>query len=134
MCKQYEYTMKPSGKASSISDSEWKIMRLLWRKAPQPSYDIIQTLVDEEGWHPSTIKTLLGRLTRKKVVGTKKYKNLFQYSPLLSEEDCIHVESQSLLDRLFDGSVKPLLLHFARRKALTQTDLDELKAILEKKG
>ncbi len=109
-------------------------MRLLWKKAPQPSYDIIQTLTEEENWHPSTIKTLLGRLTRKKAVGTRKYKNLYQYRPLLSEEECIHVESQSLLDRLFDGSVRPLLLHFARRRALTQRDLDELRAILEKKG
>jgi BlaI family penicillinase repressor len=133
ICKQYGYTMKRCDDRPPISDSEWKIMRLLWKKAPQPSYDIIQTLVAAEGWHPSTIKTLLGRLTRKRVVGTKKYKNLFQYRPLLSEEDCIHVESQSLLDRLFDGSVKPLLLHFARRKALTQSDLDELKAILEKR-
>jgi BlaI family penicillinase repressor len=125
--------MKQQSKAPSISSSEWKVMRLLWRKAPQPSYDIIQTLVEEERWHPSTIKTLLGRLTRKKVVGAKKYKNLLQYRPLVSEEDSIHLESQSLLDRLFDGSVKPLLLHFVRRNALTQNDLDELRAILETK-
>ncbi|MDB6039342.1 MAG: methicillin resistance regulatory protein MecI [Verrucomicrobiales bacterium] len=107
-------------------------MRLLWKKAPQPSYDIIQTLSEEEKWHPSTIKTLLGRLARKKAIGTEKYKNLYQYRPLLSEEECIHVESQSLIDRLFQGSVRPLLLHLARHHGLTRKDLDELRAILEK--
>ena len=48
-------------------------------------------------------------------------------------EECIQVESQSLLDRLFDGSVKPLLVHFAKNKKLSKRDLDELRKILEGK-
>ena len=116
-----------------ISDSEWKVMRVLWRRAPLPAYDIIQALSEREQWHPNTIKTLLARLHKKKAIGAKKYKNLFLYEPLVSEDECIQAESQGLLDRLFDGSVKPLLVHFARSKRLSKKDLDELRKILEGK-
>lgn len=108
-------------------------MRLLWKKAPQPAYDIIQALGTEQSWHPNTVKTLLTRLHKKKVVGIQKYKNLFLYSPLVSEEECIQAESESFLDRLFGGAVQPLLVHFARKKMLSRKDLEDLRRILEGK-
>ena len=133
MCNHYAGSTKPMPKTPAISQSEWKVMRLLWRKSPQPAYDLIQALAEEENWHPNTIKTLLGRLTRKKALGTKKYKNLFLYHPLVTEEECIQAESQSFIDRLFNGSVQPLLVHFAKNKKLSKADLDELRQILEGK-
>lgn len=108
-------------------------MRLLWRKSPQASFDLIERLGPHEGWHPNTIKTMLARLHKKKVVAVIKYKNLYLYEPLVSEEECIQAESESFLERIFEGSVKPLLVHFARRKKLSKSDLDELRKILEGK-
>jgi BlaI family transcriptional regulator, penicillinase repressor len=55
------------------------------------------------------------------------------YRPLVSEEDCLRVESESFLERCFDGAVQPLLAHFARRQKLTLKDLDRLRRILESK-
>ena len=120
-------------KPPTISDSEWKIMRLLWRKSPQGAYDLIQQLSPEEDWHPNTVKTMLARLHKKGAIAASKYKNLFLYEPLVSEEECIQAESQSFLDRIFDGSVKPLLVHFAKSKKLSKKDLEELRAILDGK-
>jgi BlaI family penicillinase repressor len=116
-----------------ISEAEWKVMRVLWKKSPQPAYDIIQALGSAEQWHPNTVKTLLARLHKKKVVAIKKYKNLFLYSPLVSEEECIQAESESFLDRLFGGAVQPLLVHFAKKRMLSKKDLDDLRRILEGK-
>ena len=108
-------------------------MKLLWEKSPQPAYDIIQALAQKEDWHANTVKTLLTRLTRKKALGTRKYKNLFLYYPLVAQEACIQAESDNLLDRLFDGAVTPLLVHFARRRKLSKQDLQYLQRILDGK-
>src|SRR4051812_11005704 len=70
-----------------ISPSEWKVMKVLWAKAPQPAYDIIHSLAETEDWHPNTVKTLLSRLCKKKAVGARKYKNLYLYHPLVTESD-----------------------------------------------
>ena len=117
----------------SISDAEWKVMRILWKKSPQPAYDIIQQLASQEQWHPNTVKTLLTRLQKKGAVSTEKYKNLYLYSPTLTEEQCIEVESENFLDRLFGGAIQPLLVHFARQRKLSKKDLEELRRILDGK-
>ena len=116
--------------SASISSAEWKIMRVLWDKHPQPAYDIIQSLEKTESWHPNTIKTLLNRLVKKKALTIQRYKNLFLYSPALKEADCVRAESQSFLERFFGGDVRPLLIHFAENKQLTAEDLAELQKIL----
>ena len=120
-------------KTPEISAAEWKVMKVLWTKAPQPAYDIVRELDGKEDWHPNTIKTILTRLVRKKALGITKYKNLFLYRPLVSEEDCVQAESESFLDRFFGGSVRPLLVHFARREKLSAADLEELKRILKER-
>lgn len=117
-----------------ITEAEWKVMKVLWAKSPQPAYDVIEHLARAEDWHPNTIKTLLSRLREKKALGVKRYKNLYLYSPLVSEDDCLHAESESFLQRLFGGSVKPLLVHFVKKQRLTAADLEELKRLLDRKG
>ena len=117
----------------TISDAEWKIMRVLWRHSPLGAYDVSEALATTERWHPNTVKTLLSRLHKKKALGIKKYKNLYLYFPLVSEEDCIQAESESFLARLFGGSIKPLLIHFAKRQKLSAEDLEELRKILKQK-
>lgn len=118
---------------SNISDAEWKIMRVLWDKHPLPAYDIIQVLEKSEDWHPNTIKTLLNRLVKKKALAVERYKNLYLYSPAIKEADCVRAESQSFLERFFGGDVRPLLVHFAENKQLTDEDLKELRKILRAK-
>jgi BlaI family penicillinase repressor len=117
-------------KLPEISAAEWKVMRLLWSKSPQPAYDLATQLAEQEDWSSSTVKTLLGRLQKKKAVRIERYKNLFLYSPAVEEKDCIARETDSLLDRLFGGSVEPLLVHFARRQKVTPAQLDRLKRVL----
>lgn len=109
-------------------------MRVLWKKSPQPAYDIIQEISATEHWHPNTIKTLLARLLKKKALAAHKYKNLYLYAPRVTQEECIQAESESFLDRIFGGAVQPLLVHFARQQKLTKADLEALRKILEEKG
>ena len=123
-----------AAKRALIADAEWKVLRVLWRKSPLGAYDIIQELAEEESWHPNTIKTLLARLVKKRAVKARKYKNLFLYEPVITEEDCISAESETLLERWFGGAVQPLLVHFAKRKKMSAADLEELRRILEGNG
>ena len=117
-------------KSPIISDAEWKVMKLLWKKSPQPAYDIAQTLCRREEWQPRTVKTLLARLVKKGALAFEPYKNLYLYRPLVSEERCVKAESESFLRDVFDGSLSMLLVHFAKRKRLTKDEIRELKRIV----
>lgn len=116
-----------------ISDSEWKVMKVLWGRSPLSAMEIIVALADTEDWHPNTVKTLLSRLHKKKAVAVEKQKNLYLYRPVVSEADCVRTESETFLHRVFGGAVKPLLAHFVEQKKVSARDLDELRKILRGK-
>ncbi len=116
-----------------ITEAEWKVMKVLWGKAPLSAMEIINALAGTEEWHPNTVKTLLSRLHKKKALGVEKQKNLYLYRPLVTEAECVKAESDSFLHRVFGGSVKPLLVHFVEKQNLSPEDLDELRKILRQK-
>src|ERR1700760_2517808 len=116
-----------------ISESEWKVMKVLWANSPLSAMEIINALADTEDWHPNTVKTLLSRLHKKKAVGVEKQRNLYLYRPIVTEAACVKTESEALLHRVFGGAGKPLLMHFGEKEELSSADLDELKKILRQK-
>lgn len=115
----------------SISDSEWKIMKLLWRKSPQPAYDIAQELGKTSKWDIRTVKTLLSRLVKKGALSYDKYKNLYLYFPVINEEEYKRAESESFLNQVFDGSVSDLFVHFARSRNLSRSEIETLRKMTE---
>ena len=106
-------------------------MELLWAKSPQPAYDLIEVLAPRERWHPNTVRTMLARLAKKKVLRAERYKNLYLYSAALSRDEFVSAESRSFLDRVFGGALRPALIHFARRHRLTPSEVEEMKRILD---
>ena len=118
----------------SISEAEWKVMKLLWRKAPQPAYDLAQQLCQTEPWHPRTVKTMLNRLVNKGVLAFEPYKNLYLYRPKFSEEECVMQQSESFLKRVFNGSVSLMLVQFVRNKKLSPSEIRKLREILNHLG
>ncbi|GLB46387.1 uracil phosphoribosyltransferase [Philodulcilactobacillus myokoensis] len=48
-----------------ITNSEWKIMRVIWTLGHSTSKQITSLLSEKEDWKASTVKTLLRRLDRK---------------------------------------------------------------------
>jgi BlaI family penicillinase repressor len=116
----------------SISETEWKIMQVLWRKSPLSMGEILDALhVEEPSWHPKTAQTLIGRLVKKGALGFKGKGRSYLYYPLVTEDECVDQESQSFLERVFGGSLKPMLAHFVEHRKLSAKEINELKRILE---
>ncbi len=115
----------------TISDAESRVMEVLWRKAPQTSEDIVSALQRDSDWHEKTIRTLLNRLLGKGAVKAQKDGRRYLYSPRLSREQWQSQESRSLLDRVFDGRLSPLLVHFSTHEKLGEKDIAELRKLLD---
>lgn len=116
-----------------IADSEWRIMKLLWKKSPQTAAEIIDKLKSDVDWTPKTIKTLLNRLTRKGALDFEKDGRTYLYFPKISEVECKREETHTFVNRVFDGALKPMLAAFLEDGKLTSEELDELRKILDPK-
>ena len=114
----------------SISDAESVVMDVLWRHAPQTADEVVAALAESEDWQEPTIKTMLNRLLKKGAIAAERDGKRYLYRPLIKRADYVHNESKTLLDRLFDGRVAPLVAHFSERRKLSKKDLEELKKLI----
>lgn len=114
-----------------ISEAESVVMEVLWRGSPRSSEEVIAELSRDQDWQVSTIKTLLGRLVKKGAVKAAKDGRRFSYSPVLTREAWVRGQSSSLLDRLFDGRLAPLIAHFTESHKLSRKDIADVKRLLE---
>lgn len=117
-----------------ISDSEWEVMKLVWKNHPLTSDDIINALSDRMNWSPQTIKTFINRLVNKSALGYEKNGRSYTYFPLVSEKECVLAESKSFLEKVYDGAASMLLANFIEEKVLSDEDLKKLQELLESKN
>ena len=113
-----------------ISTAESIVMEALWRRSPQTAEEISAAVAQEQGWTDATVKTLLNRLLTKGALAADKDGRRYLYRPLLERADYVSEESKSLLDRLFDGRVSSLVMHFSERESLSPDEIAELKRLI----
>ena len=87
-----------------LSDGEWRIMNLLWERAPLRVPELTELLREETGWSRATVNMMLARQR----------------------------ETARFLDRLYGGSLGLMVSSLAGQKGLSREEIRELYAILEK--
>ena len=122
--------------ASKISNSEWEVMKCVWRNDICTANEIVDALNIITDWKANTIRTLINRLVKKEVLGytiDKSDKKTYYYFPLLTENECIKAESESFINRVFNGSLNGMIANFLNESKLSDSEIKELKNILDKK-
>ena len=115
--------------ADKISDSELEIMKLLWQAGDAlPVTEIREALQRTRGWEATTVKTLVSRLVSKGALLQEK-RNVFYYSPAISEREYNAWATDNLIRRLYNGSAKDLVAALVHSEGLSPADLDELRAM-----
>lgn len=114
----------------NITAAETAVMNVLWQKSPRTSEELLAELMPAQNWSEATVRTLIGRLVKKKAVAAEQDGRRYLYRPLVQRADYAMAESQTLIDRLFDGRVSPFLVQFAKGKKLSPEDLAELKRLV----
>jgi BlaI family transcriptional regulator, penicillinase repressor len=117
-----------------ISDTEWLVMKAIWTKSPLTANQIVESLAGKVTCKPKTVKTLIGRLVNKKAVGFHVVDRVYQYYPLVLEEDCVNAESSSFLRRVYDGALNAMFVNFLKQEDISREEIEELKRILDKKN
>lgn len=99
-----------------LQPSEWEIMEKLWESPPKTVTQLFHALEEGTGWSKSTVNTLLGRMTAKGIIHYEEGPKARLYYPDLGREDASIAETESLLERVYQGSVKMMLNTLVRGK------------------
>ena len=127
--------MKQKAKApESLPAAELDLMRALWELGePSSATQIHRVLGKYRSCTKPMVYILADRLAAKGFVSVKQVDEPVTYkqiTPLVSEEDYAFSETSGLVDRLFHGSWKKLVVSIADSEELTEEDIAEIEAIL----
>lgn len=120
-----------SNTKNTITDSEYQIMRILWKADRKMSVADVVRELDENLWTPSTVSTFLQRLLKKEVVTCEKKGKTNLYYPLLKQSVYDLNETENFLSKIYKGSVKNLVAALYENKRLSKEDLSDLKKMFE---
>ena len=115
-----------------LSNSEWKLMNHLWQTAPMTITELTAALKEDTSWSKNTVITMLSRLEGKEAVRHEEGRRAKLYFPAVDREDAIEVETETFFDKI--GGLGLLMSAMVEKNALTEHDIAELSAILEKAG
>lgn len=115
-----------------ISESEYEVMKIVWKNAPINTNEITSILTKTTEWNPKTIQTLIKRLVKKGALSYEKDSRVFVYTPLVQEEEYLEYQSSSFLNRYFNGNIATMLNSYLKNDVLSNNEITELRNILNK--
>lgn len=120
----------------NISDSELELMKIIWQKGGKALLAEIMEQLSQKGnnWQNNTVITLLSRLVEKKLLKTNKIGRKNEYRAIVSEEEYQTSQTQTLVDKLYEGKAKGLLLTLLQNNMLSDEDREELKHFWERES
>ena len=117
-------------KSYQISESEWLVLRCLWKQSPLEIKEILAMLQQETGWNANMVRTLVVRLQEKGAVGAERGVRCYRYYPLADEYQCVQAETESFLDRVFEGSPARMIAALSGSGRLSEKDRKEIEDLL----
>ena len=125
--------LKP--KKTVPTGQELTIMKILWQRGRSTVREVYEELRKERPLAYTTVLTMMGILEHKRYVKRTAGERAYIYSPTRPQEQVVGGLVNDFVNRVFDGSAKPLLVHLIENRDLSEQELQELrKLIREKRG
>lgn len=111
-----------------IHESEYRLCLLLWEREPITAVELARLSQEALGWKRTTTYTVIKRLCDRGVLRNEGG----TVTSLVSKEAAQAGEIDQLMESKFEGSLPAFLAAFTRRQSLSQKDLDEVQAMIDK--
>ncbi len=117
--------------SSQPTEVELQIFRILWELGPSPVREVHARLEAEKGTNYSTTVKMLSVMLDKGLVTRDEAARPHVYRAAVSQERARKRMLHELIDKLYDGSAKSLVLHALSAKKASRAELDEIRQLLD---
>lgn len=117
------------------TDLELAILKVLWQKSPQ-TVEAVRAALAESGrpLSHSSVITIMNIMVRKQYLRRTKNSRAFDYSPLVQGQDVNRRLVDDLINRVFDGSAKSVLLEVLETSDVGPEELAEIRRLIDRKA
>jgi predicted transcriptional regulator len=114
-----------------LTEHELAIMQIVWERPAVTVRDVYEELLKRRKIAYTTVMTMMGILETKGYLKRNQDAKAYVYRPTKSK--VLGSMVSDFVNRVFDGSAKPLLVHLVENEHLSQEELDEIAGLLKEK-
>ena len=101
-------------------------MKIVWQRDSVTVRDVYETLLEHRKVAYTTVMTMMKILEQKKYLKKNQSERAYVYRPTQPKKQVLADMVREFVNRVFNGSAEPLLLHLVEEHDLTREDLEEI--------
>ena len=124
---------KPPSHDRMLTSAELELMAILWSRKEASVAEVITALPRSREVAYTTVSTFLRILEQKGFVVSRKEGRGHLYSPRISKDAYETRSLKQLVNKVFDGAPSALIRRLLDENALSQDEIHEIQAMLNKR-
>src|SRR2546429_2681929 len=121
--------MRP--KHNTLTPQELEIMKLVWQRGAATVRDVYEVLLERRKIAYTTVMTMMKILEDKGYLKKRRQDRAFLYRPAHSKNQVIGGMIREFINRVFNGSAEPLLVHLIQERHICEKDLQKIVRMIE---
>lgn len=119
-------------KSTTLTEQELEIMKVVWQRQTTTVRDVYEELLRRKKVAYTTVMTMMNILEQKGHLVKAQQERAYVYSPAQPKQKVVGGMVKEFVDRVFNGSAKPLLMHLVEDQRLSEEDRLEIARLLKK--
>ena len=107
-------------------------MKIVWDRDSVTVRDVYEALLERRKVAYTTVMTMMKILEQKKYLKKSQADRAYVYRPAQPKRQVIGDMVRDFVNRVFNGSAEPLLVHLVEEHNLSQEDLEEIARLRRK--
>jgi BlaI family penicillinase repressor len=119
-------------RSATLTGQELEIMKIVWERESATVRDVYEALLERRKVAYTTVMTMMKILEQKKYLKKTQAERAFVYCPAQPKRQVIGDMVRDFVNRVFNGSAEPLLVHLVEELDLSREDLEEIARLRRK--
>ena len=121
--------MRP--RSVTLTPQELEIMKIVWQKGDATVRDVYETLLERRKVAYTSVMPMMKILEEKGHLKRRRADRAYVYRATRPETAVLRSMVREFVDRVFDGSDQPLLVHLYKARRLTEEEIDEVARLIK---
>jgi predicted transcriptional regulator len=109
-----------------LTEQELEIMKIVWEREHATVREVYESLLEKRKIAYTTVMTMMNILEQKKFLKKTQAERAYVYRPARPKQQVIGAMVREFVNRVFNGSAEPLLVHLVEEHNLSKEDLEEI--------
>jgi predicted transcriptional regulator len=119
-------------RSPTLTEQELEIMKIIWERETATVRDVYEALLERRKVAYTTVMTMMKILENKKYLRKTLADRAYVYRPAQPKGQVIGDMVRDFVNRVFNGSAEPLLLHLVEEHDLSPEELEEIARLRRK--